>query len=213
MVRRAQEAVDDIASDDPEHAHALFLLGHALRSRALSGAGQPSDLQEATAALRKAVEVSAPEDPHRADYLAELGFTLGDRSQLENDADLAEECVDVAREAIRRTPKEHPHYPARVTMLAAALTFGTPSDEQLAEAVNLCQQALDAAQPDDPRSSRYHYAHAFTLLRKAVHTGDRKVSLKAARAAMTAIRGAHPYDSQQVKFAQVFQAARRLAGA
>jgi tetratricopeptide (TPR) repeat protein len=139
---------------DPAESKRLTHLGTALFS-SFSRTSDPGRLEEAIRVFRDAVAETDAEDPARALRLSNLAKALG---SAEDDA-MAEhvnEACDVAQAAIEATPVGDAALPARLVILASALTsrhwlLGERAD--IDRAVALAERAVSALPSSDPESS------------------------------------------------------------
>lgn len=206
-LRRRLKSLDPA---DPDRAYLLFILSDALmaeqqvvveeaplRGQAAVLADHKRIKDEVIDVLREATEVAAPDDPDRHYYHGNLGAMLAQRWGM-GDApfDLVREARRHIRTALDLVPEDHPLYCSWATQLASnlALGEGQPSDESLAEAIELHTHALRLAHPDDLFRGRYIMAASGTMAQLALMTRDRELATRARDKAVEALKNTHEYD-------------------
>ncbi|NGO12115.1 CHAT domain-containing protein [Streptomyces sp. HC44] len=123
------------------------------------------DLAEAERALRKAVACLSPDAPYGSGVLANAAAALKQRYLTTGDREALAEALALAREAVARSPHQeradHLHALAQHLQL---LTEDVQDWDAVAEAVELCREALALTPADHPK-------HAERLARLAVMLG------------------------------------------
>ncbi len=119
--------------------------------------GERADAEGAAAAMRTAVENSAPQEPYLPGRISLLCAALTRLALANGDLALFDEAIDVGRQGMALTPDEHPSRGGFLSNLAVAFlsryeSGGDDSDADLREALSLLRQALPAVSPGD----RYH---------------------------------------------------------
>jgi tetratricopeptide (TPR) repeat protein len=138
---------------------------------------------------------------------------LGIQARDDDKSGMVPEAIKAARQAVRLTPSDHPHYPGRSTLLGTCLVAQAvlSGAETLDEAVRHYHKAMDAAHPDDPARSRYLMGYVATLLQLAELTTDRDLAEQAKQFSYAALRVAHSYDRALVQLGNLFRSAHALS--
>lgn len=110
-------------------------------------------LREAVSVCRSAVELAAPEHPNYANYLTNLGGSLGELASLENDEAGLIEALKLCRAASAVAPASHANHLRYLTNQSNALSdlFSfTGDDSHLHEALRLRRHVRDSTPADNP---------------------------------------------------------------
>ncbi|WP_370972639.1 CHAT domain-containing protein [Amycolatopsis sp. cg9] len=148
----AEEAVAASGDEPVERARRISQLVNALQSHFVSTADERL-LARATRWGRQAVDLLPPDHPEHADHLSNLVNVLAGGSSHEQ----VTEAIELAREALRRTPGDHANARSRKVTLASLLWLACCSDGResaLREAQDLAGQVLSTEDGDDHHSVR-----------------------------------------------------------
>lgn len=178
-IRAYRIAVDATPRGQPLRATYLGNLAVSLRHRherthdTAASRGASSDLDEAIAVHRQAVQLTPPGHARRAVRLSNLAAALVDRA-VETDAiaDM-DEAVEVARRAVDADGDDPD--PTRLSGLAVALRLRSThdgGDGNLADALTHLGRAAASLPDDHPHLVTLHHNHGVALLAQHEHTGD-----------------------------------------
>lgn len=142
---------------EPRLPPLLDVLVHLLARKYLAEPSRLSWLDEAVAVARRSVEITAEEDPVRADRLHVLATMLGRRGMVAGRSEASQEALDLLRLVVAGTPETHPRHAERVTALTELL--------------------LNSARPDAPVDTDVH-AEAIALLAKTAAAGEETQPVK-----------------------------------
>ncbi|WP_041254756.1 hypothetical protein [Frankia sp. EAN1pec] len=166
-----RRAIDEGAETN---ARTLSVLGtgHVYR---YDKAGNPVDLEAGVRWTRAAVDVMAPDDPGRADWLGNLATALLTWHRHAGAPELLDETVELFREAAALTPPEHADRERAQSNVGDALTeryqsTGSPDDIQ--EAVTAAREAVTHAVPGTPGTAKSRTVLGNALLYRYELTGD-----------------------------------------
>ncbi|MEV0478273.1 hypothetical protein AB0I50_52415, partial [Streptomyces prunicolor] len=132
--------------------------------------GDQDTLERALASLRKAVEATAPTDPHLPFQLANLAVSLREAST--HRAAAATEAVDAARGALTVLDEGRSATAVRGSLLLALAARS--GDGDLDEAVTLAHRVVADTPPDDPDLSRSlaNLAYVLNLRHQSTDAAD-----------------------------------------
>ncbi len=135
----------------------LTNLGAALQ-RSFQHTGEPAALDEATTALRNALEVAEDDDPNLGDYLSNLGGALLDGFEKTGDETYLNDAIGLLYRAVDATPSGSPYLARRLSNLSSVLLAGFEDDGDtvlLDGAVSAGRRAVVAALAGDSSLGAY----------------------------------------------------------
>ncbi|WP_217441525.1 CHAT domain-containing tetratricopeptide repeat protein [Nocardia barduliensis] len=160
--------------EQAERAQRLLKFGAALKVR-FDRAGMQSDLTDAIAFTRRAVDATATADPNRASRLTTLGVMLRHsfiRYAQHSDID---DAVSVHRQSVAATPLGHHNRGGHLSDLANSLStrferFGALAD--ICDAVDAARAAVNTTSMDNPSRAAFLNNLATKLSTRFRRTGE-----------------------------------------
>lgn len=206
----------DAAFDEQAHDRAARLsnLGLALQAR-YESAGHLSDLDEAIALHRRAIEVASAADPSSARHLSNLGVALRLRYEsIANPGDL-DLAIGVTRSAVEATPHDHPERFRHLGNLGLVLRERYERDrvhEDLGAAVAAGREAVAVLPPSHPGKAGALLNLGGSLLAGATAQGDRTMLAEAVQVFREALRSTEEAPAQRALIATHLGRAAALHG-
>ncbi|MBP2327046.1 tetratricopeptide (TPR) repeat protein [Kibdelosporangium banguiense] len=188
-VTTARAAVRTALAENPHRATLSANLGMALVDR-YQRMGSTANLVDAVAEHRRAVELTPADHPYRGPYLSTLSTTLRLLFVATEDPALADEAIDVARDALERPLVDQGRHALHLGNLGMALfdryRHTQPGKTQdLAEAITVLRQAVDATPGGHPRRA-LHLSNLAVVLANRAHVTRIPSEVDEAVAAMRA---------------------------
>ena len=144
-------------AEHPNHARHLNTLAITLSSR-YDRDHDISDLTEAIALRREAIQLTSLSDPNRASHVHDLGIALSSRYNRDHDISDLTEAIVLCREAVQLTSSSDPHRASRLSNLGTLFetwydNFGSLTEEDVQEGIQVFEEVLRFVPRSDPAHS------------------------------------------------------------